>query len=241
MAACCDFTSDTVRISFLLYKIVTNQYKDPAVLSSVRRLVPEDTLDGSIESLLKWFKGFMRWMPAQPVCNCNGSDRFMQKKVESGDARIHRTEVYTCDKCGAIQRFPRYTEILHVAESRVGRCSEWSMLFGAILNSLSFQSRIVHDYLDHCWNEVLLDGRWIHVDSTLDYPLSLDHPYFYEQNWKKRYLYVLAFSSDKIEDVTQKYTQQWMNIISRRQELQNASNDYISVLQNLYSSIQLPY
>jgi transglutaminase/protease-like cytokinesis protein 3 len=44
------------------------------------------------------------------------------------------------------------------------------MLFGAILNSLSIPTRIVHDYLDHCWNESMIDEKWVHVDSTLEYP-----------------------------------------------------------------------
>jgi hypothetical protein len=41
--------------------------------------------------------------------------------------------------------------------------------------------------------------------NTLDYPFSLNHPYYYEENWRKEYEYVLAFSADKIEDVTQRY------------------------------------
>jgi hypothetical protein len=45
--------------------------------------------------------------------------------------------------------------------------------------------------------------------NTLDYPFSLNHPYYYEENWRKEYEYVLAFSADKIEDVTQRYMLQW--------------------------------
>ena len=90
------------------------------------------------------------------------------------------------------------------------------MLFGALLNSLSVQTRIVHDYLDHCWNESLINEKWIHVDSTLAYPISFDHPYYYEQNWSKKYSYVLAFSSNGLEDVTQRYTQQWDIVQLRR-------------------------
>jgi hypothetical protein len=29
----------------------------------------------------------------------------------------------------------------------------------------------------------------------LAYPISVNHPYYYEQNWGKKYEYVLAFSS----------------------------------------------
>ena len=92
--------------------------------------------------------------------------------------------------------FPRSGEIIKIAESRTGRCSEWSMLFGAILTSLYIETRVVHDYLDHCWNESLIDGKWIHIDSTLDYPIAFNPPYYYEQNWDRKYSYVLAFSSN---------------------------------------------
>ena len=56
------------------------------------------------------------------------------------------------------------------------------------------------------------------MDSTLEYPLSLDHPHYYEQNWGKKYEYVLAFSNDRVEDVTQTYTQNWDAVIKRREE-----------------------
>jgi peptide-N4-(N-acetyl-beta-glucosaminyl)asparagine amidase len=87
------------------------------------------------------------------------------------------------------------------------------MLFGAMLCSLGIKTRIVHDFLDHCWNEAMLsssssqeDAQWVHVDSTLDYPLSLNHPHYYEENWGKEDEYVLAFAADKIEDITQIHT-----------------------------------
>jgi len=50
---------------------------------------------------------------------------------------------------------------------------EWSMLFGGFI-----ETRIVHEFLDH-WNEAILDGKWVHIDSTLAYPISLDLPHHY--------------------------------------------------------------
>ena len=122
--------------------------------------------------------------------------------IDENSTTLRKTEIHICDICGSNEIFPRYDEILRIAETRVGRCSEWSMLFGAILNSISIQTRIVHDYLDHCWNESiqtrivhdylyhccnesLINKKWTHIDSTLDYPISFDHPYYYEQNWGK--------------------------------------------------------
>jgi peptide-N4-(N-acetyl-beta-glucosaminyl)asparagine amidase len=252
LASCCDLDFEVIRNSFLLYKNVTSQYRDPRILSSVLELIPKNISKYDLVTLLKWFKSFMNWMPKQLVCNnCSAgkdsSDRtqFMEFKVLPGDSpNIRKIEVYTCNRCNAMYRFPRYNDVLEIAKTRTGRCSEWSILFGAILNSVSTDARIVQDYLDHCWNEVLLDGKWIHVDSTLDFPISLNHPYFYEQNWKKNYVYVLAFTSDRIEDVTQKYTEQWDDILARRQKLQIGGFKnpvLITDLENYYSNIAIPY
>jgi len=234
-------------------------------------------------SLLKWFKDdFMHWTPSQIECqNCSTrvkppatsttcittttdeipitkSSVIMQSKVlQDNSWKLRKTEIHTCNKCGSIHYFPRYGEVLRIAETRTGRCSEWSILFGAILNSVSLQARIVHDYLDHCWNEVLIEDKWIHTDSTLQYPISLNHPYYYEQNWKKKYRYVLAFEAHKVEDVTKIYTQEWDNVLSRRWKkrrkgllgniLNNINNEHehdkkeealsAATLQSIYSSI----
>jgi hypothetical protein len=118
------------------------------------------------------------------------------------------------------------------------------MLFEAILSSLGIKTRIVHDFLDHCWNEAMLpcssslyssseDGQWVHVDSTLDYPTSLNHPHYYEENWRKEYQYMLAFTADKVEDVTKTYTQKWETIQQRRLKNKNNVLDF----PKLYSKI----
>jgi hypothetical protein len=93
------------------------------------------------------------------------------------------------------------------------------MLFGAIINALQTETRIVHDFLDHCWNEDMIQEKWVHMDSTLAYPISVNHPYYYEQNWGKRYEYILAFSTGgRVEDVTQRYTQDFDAIKQRRKK-----------------------
>jgi peptide-N4-(N-acetyl-beta-glucosaminyl)asparagine amidase len=163
----------------------------------------------------------------------------MQAQVTMGDSwKMPKVELFKCNNnCNYEYTFPRYGEILKIAEAKTGRCSEWSMLFGAILNSIGIEARIVHDFLDHCWDEVKLipDGKWVHVDSTLTYPISLDHPYYYEENWGKNYEYVLAFSADKVEDVTKRYTQRWEAIQQRR--LSNKKNTTMTDLAKFYSDI----
>ena len=207
--------------TFRFYKGISEQYNNQVVLDSVKQLVPDKVLkltadEQSFEPLLHWFKNnFMKWMPKELQCaRCNSPMR-----VQLGDgnsATFRKTEIHICDVCSSTQIFPRYDKILRIAETRIGRCSEWSILFGAIVNSLLIKTRIVHDYLDHCWNESLINKKWVHIDSTLDNPISFDHPYYYEQNWGKKYEYVLAFSANTIEDVTTHYTQQWPMVQKRR-------------------------
>jgi hypothetical protein len=254
-------SSDPLKDTFLLYKKVTEQYRNPEILRIVRSLIPQDivlqttaTKDDAwnIIPLLKWFKNdFMKWTPKDPVCErcVNGSvgesnvidgcsdDRsvaakapIMQvKKIIIGNSwKMRKLELLICNSCNYECAFPRYGEILKIAETKTGRCSEWSMLFGAMLSSLGIKTRIVHDFLDHCWNEAMLpypEGeQWVHVDSTLDYPISLNHPYHYEENWAKQYEYVLAFTADRVEDVTQRYTLKWEAIQQRRLKKKKATD-----------------
>lgn len=208
--------------NFRLYKSVSEQYNDQSILDSVKRLVPEKVLqliaeDQTMKPLLDWFKhDFMKWMPKELHCaKCNNGPMSVHL-VDDNSGTIRKTEIHVCNVCGSKLRFQRYDSILRIAETRIGRCSEWSILFGAITNSLPIQTRIVHDYLDHCWNESMINNKWIHIDSTLDYPISFDHPYYYEQNWGKNYEYVLAFSANGVEDVTTRYTQRWPIVQKRR-------------------------
>jgi hypothetical protein len=71
------------------------------------------------------------------------------------------------------------------------------------------------------------------IDSTLDYPISFDHPYYYEQNWVKKYRYVLAFSPNILEDVAKRHTQQWDIVQQRRRNSHKSVEEYAA----LYSGI----
>ena len=217
--------------------------------------------NSNIVLLLKWFKNdFMKWIPKDPVCDVcisrnddyadvsDSSNRglvaaaaapIMQLKIIAGDSwKVRKVEVFGCSTCNYEYTFPRYGEILKIAETKTGRCSEWSMLFGAMLSSLGIKTRIVHDFLDHCWNEAMLsssqeDHVWVHVDSTLDYPISLNHPYYYEENWSKEYEYVLAFTSNKVEDVTQRHTQKWEAIQLRRSKNKKNAIDFTKIYSQI--------
>jgi peptide-N4-(N-acetyl-beta-glucosaminyl)asparagine amidase len=234
-------TSRAIKDTFVLYKGISKQYDDPDILNYVRNLVPgklvSDTevrdTDQRLRLVLQWFKkDFMRWIPKDPKCKkCNKP--MIAQSIKGNSWKLRSMETYTCNNCFSLQVFLRYGEIIKIAESRTGRCSEWSMLFGAILNSLYIETRIVHDYLDHCWNESLIDGKCVHIDSTLDYPISFNHPYYYEQNWDKKYSYVLAFSSDSLEDVTKRYTQQWDLVQQRRKNSARSAKEYADIYSRI--------
>lgn len=241
--------------SFILYKNIAKQYKENEILDYVNQLIPskiKEKLNKEsntnfthpsvqfLKTLLEWFKNdCMKWMP-----NSRNSKDFLCKNCKiplhfniiiGNSWKLRMSEVYECIKCDSKIVFPRYGEIKKIADSRIGRCSEWSMLFGSILNSLSIETRIVQDYLDHCWNEALIDNKWIHIDSTLEYPISLDHPHYYEKNWKKKYKYILAFSYHWLDDVTFSYTNEWHNIQKRRKK--DIKKNLIETFKKFYDEI----
>ena len=220
--------------TLVLYKQVSKQYLDKDLLESTRILVPatiknefDSVAGGNVDLkipmslLLYWFKhDFMKWMDKSPICpSCNLS---LNLRYVKGNSWIVRSvEYYDCPQCSFTLVFPRYGEIENIGFNRIGRCSEWSFLFGAILCSLSIKSRIVHDFLDHCWNEAFIEGKWVHVDSTLEYPISINNPHYYEKNWNKKYQYVLAFSGTEITDVTKNYSVNWETILQQRKKRKN--------------------
>ena len=76
LGCCCFFSSfsESLEDALLLYKRVTEQYKNEDILTVVRSLIPHNVVlqtkkDGNIISLLKWFKNdFMKWTQKAPVC-----------------------------------------------------------------------------------------------------------------------------------------------------------------------------
>ncbi len=109
-----------------------------------------------------WFKkDFMRWVDKNRFCD-NCVHHLSLEYIPGNTWEVRGIENYYCSFCNAVFSFPRYGRIKEIADNRMGRCSEWTFLFGAMLNSISIKTRIVHDFLDHCWNESFIGGT---VDS----------------------------------------------------------------------------
>jgi hypothetical protein len=64
----------SLKETFLLYKRVIEQYRNPEILKIMRSLIPDNIVSqtkdgGNVIPLLKWFKNdFMRWTSKDPVC-----------------------------------------------------------------------------------------------------------------------------------------------------------------------------
>jgi peptide-N4-(N-acetyl-beta-glucosaminyl)asparagine amidase len=86
----------------------------------------------------------------------------------------------------------------------------------------------------------MMEGKWVHMDSTLAYTISLNHPHYYEQNWGKKYEYVLVFSNGgRVEDVAQRYTQDWDAVTQRRKKSKSRNFSFLGISkQNGYRTVR---
>jgi len=97
----------------------------------------------------------------------------------------------------------RHTDPLEILEYGKGRCQEFAILCVSLCLVHGYQSRLVVDmYGDHCWTEIWLEDRWVHVDPS---EMKVDDPYMYERDWNKDLRLVYAFSDGSMEDVTTHY------------------------------------
>ncbi|CAK9038268.1 unnamed protein product [Durusdinium trenchii] len=214
----------------LRYLEQTQSYADQGNQARAREVLPERFLeqvsDGSdaqdqLIDLLKWFKNdFFRWTDS-PFCQtCSTKATKNEGFVEPTEKELRyggkRVESWRCTGCDALLRFPRFNDAVHLLETRHGRCGEWANCFTLLLAALGFQARLVVDWTDHVWSEVRVGERWCHCDSC---EAALDSPLMYECGWGKKLSYIIAFSAQEVVDVSPRYTQQWPQLLTRRQLL----------------------
>jgi len=108
---------------------------------------------------------------------------------------------------------PRAEMPIDILKQTVGRCGEFALLYNGLLLANAYQCRIVLDCStlqhmskqtagDHVWNEVLMDGNWLHVDPT---EKRIDQPIMYEREWNKDVNLIYAITAREVLIVTQKY------------------------------------
>lgn len=166
-----------------------------------------------LKELLKWFKrDFFKWVNNPSCYNCGETDNtkinFLRAEQPSRqeylNGKASRSEVFQCLSCGAEIRFTRYEDALYLLlHSRKGRCGEWAKAFTLVCRSLGYTVRMVHDWTDHVWTEVFIDGKWYHCDSCEE---SFDEPLMYETGWGKKLTYCIGTSNEYVMDVTKRYT-----------------------------------
>ena len=111
--------------------------------------------------LMRWFKGdFFTWFRAKcQFCqstSMRGNGQVPPSAEESSVGWASRTELYECNDCKQITRFPRYNNPSQLLLSRTGRCGEFANAFCLLCRSLALDARYVLDFTDHVWVEVCL-------------------------------------------------------------------------------------
>ena len=118
-----------------------------------------------------WFKGYFSWVNNAPCEHCGststvsqGGDRPRANEKAYGAGVV---EVYKCNECSQLTRFPRYNHPGKLMETRRGRCGEWANAFTLCCIALGFEARHTVDWTDHVWTEVYSEEqqRWIHCDA----------------------------------------------------------------------------
>eukprot|EP00455_Lapot_gusevi_P032092 TRINITY_DN3496_c0_g1_i2.p2 TRINITY_DN3496_c0_g1~~TRINITY_DN3496_c0_g1_i2.p2 ORF type:complete len:206 (+),score=17.82 TRINITY_DN3496_c0_g1_i2:97-714(+) len=148
------------------------QFDDARMLEAARRVIPLQTLqqraaenpnavggrDELVKQLLHWFKHeFFQWVHQPPCHACNsGTSGIGSAQPTPEEAKYYAgiVEVYRCNSCQAITRFPRYNHPAKLLETRRGRCGEWAQAFTLCCRALGFDIRFVNDWTDHVWTEV---------------------------------------------------------------------------------------
>jgi hypothetical protein len=108
---------------------------------------------------------------------------------------------------------PRAEMPIDIIVQAKGRCGEFALLYTGLLLAIGYQTRIVMDCSelqekskkvagDHVWNEIFIEGIWMHIDPT---ERRINCPSMYALEWSKDVNLVYAIAQKQVLDVTGNY------------------------------------
>lgn len=125
------------------YYAAVMEYENEKLQQKARELIPFEEIRNEAEktsldcpdaslckALLVWYKNrFFKWVNSPDCESCGGKSSWVdysEPTIAELRYRAGRVELYKCDSCGTLLRFPRYNDAGKLLETRQGRCGEVS-------------------------------------------------------------------------------------------------------------------